>query len=744
MRILFYIEPLTERDSPTWKIFWVGFVEKMVAALRRDDDNFDFRCVVGDGLESEAKRVLGEDYIACIKHLELIPKFGVNSLEAATSWYRGATSAALREMGSLLLSRLGNFTPEACVTFSPAPFVSTAYSGIPILYFEHGIYSRSPFPLTGYLDPLGMFTNSYVYRNQKIVEEFIPSSEERELVSNVRNIYLRQISESNPLAETIKQRLKDFKISVLVALQFSQFYAYDVHAKYKDQYDTLLHVLEEVPRDIAVIAVEHPQFPLFSQDTIKYLTEKYKNFIWFPQLRSLHSASQYVMEFVDVVVTVSSSVGLQSLLWKKRLVVLGHSHLDVIADTNKLNNLDKLITKPWPIYKENFLAWNLSRYTIPFGLLFERGVFVERLRAAVTALTKQDENFHGYFKDPFANIYSIISFYEKDDLTQRFQKIIQNKDTELAKLQADIAQQNTSHCKDLSQIISSISLENSTVLRSNLIGSWYLQNNPDITNKDDDPYRHWHSYGKNEGRLPSNNTLNLISELLNERETNLREQLEQRNDELRRVKELTLAEQRALVMGLVQAAQKNLTQAETVVEMDKKLRNLEIAFEETRLQLIENESTLLRLINDRDSHAKSTEIENQELATTRYTLSQTETRLNDRFSEIATLSRFLRDAEDEAKHAKGETEWLRQVVAMFYQGGWRNHLIALLPNSIRRSIVAKRLKQQKLFDTAAYLQAYTDVAKAGVDPLAHYINHGMKEGRVLGLGYTTNKISAEL
>lgn len=36
-----------------------------------------------------------------------------------------------------------------------------------------------------------------------------------------------------------------------------------------------------------------------------------------------------------------------------------------------------------------------------------------------------------------------------------------------------------------------------------------------------------------------------------------------------------------------------------------------------------------------------------------------------------------------------------------------------------------------LFDTKAYLELNPDVAEAGVDPVRHFILHGLKEGREL-------------
>lgn len=121
----------------------------------------------------------------------------------------------------------------------------------------------------------------------------------------------------------------------------------------------------------------------------------------------------------------------------------------------------------------------------------------------------------------------------------------------------------------------------------------------------------------------------------------------------------------------------------------------------------------------------------QALAETRERLAQTEARLDERFGEIATLTRLLRDREAAARAAADEAEWIRRVAATLLAGGerWRGRLFQLLPGFVIRAWVVRHLKRQRLFDGEAYLRANPDVARARIDALRHYIHHGMKEGR---------------
>jgi hypothetical protein len=111
-----------------------------------------------------------------------------------------------------------------------------------------------------------------------------------------------------------------------------------------------------------------------------------------------------------------------------------------------------------------------------------------------------------------------------------------------------------------------------------------------------------------------------------------------------------------------------------------------------------------------------------------------EARLKERFKEVATLTQVLREKEAELLSCRNEADWLRKTSTVMFSGsGWRGRLAALLPGFVVRLWSLVRLKNGGLFDAKRYLEANPDVARNGVDPLYHYLHHGMKEGRKLNL-----------
>lgn len=94
--------------------------------------------------------------------------------------------------------------------------------------------------------------------------------------------------------------------------------------------------------------------------------------------------------------------------------------------------------------------------------------------------------------------------------------------------------------------------------------------------------------------------------------------------------------------------------------------------------------------------------------------------------EVTLLSGMLRVKEDYADRVSGQAEWLKKVntVVTGYPQWWM-----FVPKSLRMRWQRKRLQRKGLFDADAYLARYPDVSESGMDPLRHYILHGIDEAR---------------
>jgi hypothetical protein len=101
-------------------------------------------------------------------------------------------------------------------------------------------------------------------------------------------------------------------------------------------------------------------------------------------------------------------------------------------------------------------------------------------------------------------------------------------------------------------------------------------------------------------------------------------------------------------------------------------------------------------------------------------------RLDERYREIAVLTRLLKQSQHEANREREQRQWLSAITAALLKQPW---WWALLPKGRRNTRIHARLAKRGLFDADAYLALQPDVAASGIDPLLHYVIHGMNEGR---------------
>jgi glycosyltransferase involved in cell wall biosynthesis len=394
MRVLFYVEPLTEKDAPFWKRGWILQVRRLVDALRRDCADDEVLVVTGDALEGYARHVLADCRVERIAHWELIPRIGSSAESLALNWYRGtAPPSVKRAMAALVKQRCAGFVADACVTLSPAPFLRAAFPSASLHHFETGLFSRGPVCETAYLDPRGMLQEGCLGQLADAIFARRASQDELADLQWLRDTYRTRLFAPWPFRESLRQRLAGYRRSLLLPLQFSGFYGYDAHARFKDQYDLLLHCLTGVSADTAVVVTEHPDHPLLDQEVVGHLSGQFPNLVYLSEARAIPGASQYAVGEVSAVATVSSAVGMQAAFWRKPLIVLGSSHLDLVADSHELKDFDQLVEADRSERlerNEHVLAWLLRHYYLPMDLLTSTGFLRQRLALAPTRPRRLD------------------------------------------------------------------------------------------------------------------------------------------------------------------------------------------------------------------------------------------------------------------------------------------------------------------------------------------------------------------
>lgn len=100
--------------------------------------------------------------------------------------------------------------------------------------------------------------------------------------------------------------------------------------------------------------------------------------------------------------------------------------------------------------------------------------------------------------------------------------------------------------------------------------------------------------------------------------------------------------------------------------------------------------------------------------------------LAERVDELAKLTRILWEAQRKQSTVLGSLEAAKKIASVLQGLPW---WWSLLPKRLRDKRKFARLRRLGLFDGERYLQIYPDVAAERMDPLEHYLSHGMAEDR---------------
>lgn len=389
MNILYYFEPWVELGRPHLRYHNLRYqLGPQIRAIKRENPNADVRIVIGEG--TQHKCVTDRyDYEGCdvtvLPARELLTLFP-DYRSAANALYCG-DSAATRAYGDYLAAKLNGFVPDAVVSFlAPLPDLRRIWPNSITVYAEFGIFSRAPYPRTFYFDPQGMFDRSSISRHATELLESTIDDSDVALLREFREQYIRPFYAERQILDTeLATHASRFKYKLLLPLQFSQYFGFDCCADYPDQFEFLIDVLSHVPSDIGVFVSEHSGWPaVITEHNIEYLRDRFPNLLWAPRLSQIRAASQYLLNEVDGVISVSSSVGLQALLWDLPIYSPWRSHLSPYSQVTHLREItaEKIESYRPGTYDAAALSM-LTRYYMTEEFAYDGKRFVEFLQHAI-------------------------------------------------------------------------------------------------------------------------------------------------------------------------------------------------------------------------------------------------------------------------------------------------------------------------------------------------------------------------
>ena len=257
--------------------------------------------------------------------------------------------------------------------------MSTAWPDALTLYAEFGIFSRKPYPKSYYFDVAGMFYQSSISQYASEILNSRYSSEEIFRLNRLRNETIFPSCQNSVIGTLpLKLKAEQFQCNLLLPLQFSGYFGFDCCAPYVDQFDYLTNVFDTIPSNIGIFVTEHDGWPkVITHHNIHYLEDKYPNLLWSPEFSNITAVSQVLMPLVDGVITVSSSMGLQSMLWDKPVFSPWQSHLKGFSFVDSLGeiSIDNIRSYQTGYYDAAILTL-LSRYYLIEDITYDARKFI--------------------------------------------------------------------------------------------------------------------------------------------------------------------------------------------------------------------------------------------------------------------------------------------------------------------------------------------------------------------------------
>lgn len=210
-----------------------------------------------------------------------------------------------------------------------------------------------------------------------------------------------------------------------------------------------------------------------------------------------------------------------------------------------------------------------------------------------------------------------------------------------------------------------------------------------------------------------------------------------------------IARGRATEQQLIAQAERQDAQVQhEQTELKHRISHLESALAQRKAEVDDGERALneahreIAVLNHelasvRDAAAQEAGMLHQLVRDATQASDEAQEQLRDRYREIVTLSRKLATEAAAAQKFERRAERLKIIAQTFERGGsggrFANWLAWLLPWRWHLARINRRIERKGAFDSGAYLVANPDVARSGMDPLKHYLAHGMDENRPLGI-----------
>ena len=424
--ILLALSPFPEKrpKSSDQRAAWVKVINNYFAPLFKSKDLY-FSVVSSPFHDAYWKANYQDSYSKIKKSICLDLEKYTNMLCAyemrQALYMESKQSNLIKELSTEVIRQYGSLPPPNLILqfAHHAPYLLSAFKDSPLLNFHEGGLSRRPFPLSWRFESgkfqAGTDLNGSAGCSLNVNDTVTPN----EIVDFIRLNSYATLDRINPFKEKLKLWRKKFRRLYLLPLQVSGNVSFDALCQYENQLHFLMDVLEKTPADVGLIVTEHHWVPVITREINDELSRRFPNYIYEADFSLIMNVSTYFVSYVDAVITVSSSLFWHAALAGKICCGLGAGEFSKIADTNSLQELNRLSNnRSLPPYRYDALIYSRLKNWIPDSLMSEAEFLEEWLKYLCSKDLPKPNISDDMIMQNFANASNNLQFSKRNPLNE--------------------------------------------------------------------------------------------------------------------------------------------------------------------------------------------------------------------------------------------------------------------------------------------------------------------------------------
>lgn len=297
--------------------------------------------------------------------------------------YADPTSAPSKAIEEQLRPYLPDSVDVVLQWENPVPFLAGIFPDALIVNQMPGAFSRPPYPHTVIFDPIGLYRDGTFHRHATEIQDGSHLSDTARQLGLDFTFHTQSAMDNfRGVAERALDGSRQFDQIALLPLQASKHYAFSVDSGFDNQLDMLWSTLEQSDPNVGLIVTQYrngqvADTPLDAAVAAP-LRDAFPHFIYDPALEQIDSVSQYLLPHVDTVISASSSLPVQGMVWRNQIQVIGQTFLE-----NYATNAPAASNLPWSTRCENTLATMVSRHQPLASAVTTDGEFLFNLLTAM-------------------------------------------------------------------------------------------------------------------------------------------------------------------------------------------------------------------------------------------------------------------------------------------------------------------------------------------------------------------------